>query len=94
VGEWGPQTRYAKAGDLSIAYQTMGSGPIDVVWVSGWLSNIEVFHEHPGYERFLQRLASFRRLIMFDKRGVGLSDPVPLQAVRRSKSTWTTLLPC
>jgi class 3 adenylate cyclase/pimeloyl-ACP methyl ester carboxylesterase len=81
VGEWGPQTRYAKAGDLSIAYQTMGSGPFDVVWVSGWLSNIEVFHEHPGYERFLQRLASFSRLIIFDKRGVGLSDPVPLQAV-------------
>jgi pimeloyl-ACP methyl ester carboxylesterase len=81
VGAWGPETRYAKAGQLSIAYQTMGTGPLDLVWVSGWLSNIEVFHEHPGYERFLERLASFSRLILFDKRGVGLSDPVPLQAL-------------
>ena len=81
VGEWGPETRYAKSGDVSIAYQTMGAGAVDVVWVSGWLGNVEVFHEHPAYERFLQRLASFSRLIIYDKRGVGLSDAVPLQAV-------------
>ena len=81
VGEWGPETRYAKSGDVSIAHQTMGSGPVDIVWVSGWLGNVEVFHEHPAYEQFLQRLASFSRLLIYDKRGVGLSDPVPLQAV-------------
>jgi class 3 adenylate cyclase/pimeloyl-ACP methyl ester carboxylesterase len=59
----------------------MGTGAPDILWVSGWLSNIEVIHEHPGYERFLQGLASVGRLIMYDKRGVGLSDPVPLQSL-------------
>ena len=73
VGEWGPDTRYAKSGDVSIAYQTIGSGPVDIVWVSVWLGNVEVFHEHPAYERFLQRLVSFSRLVIYDKRGVGLS---------------------
>ena len=77
----GAGNAYTKSGDVSIAYQTMGAGAVDVVWVSGWLGNVEVFHEHPAYERFLQRLASFSRLIIYDKRGVGLSDPVPLQAV-------------
>ena len=71
MGEWGPDTRYAKSGAVSIAYQTMGAGPLDIVWVSGWISNVDVIHEHPGYERFLQRLASFGRLILYDKRGRG-----------------------
>jgi class 3 adenylate cyclase len=71
-----PQTRYAKSGDLSIAYQVVGDGPIDLVYVIGWVSNIDVVWEEPSYERFLRRLASFSRLIIFDKRGTGLSDPV------------------
>ena len=72
------ETRYARSGDLSIAYQVVGDGPFDLVYVPGWVSNIELMWEEPGYAGFLERLASFSRLIIFDKRGTGLSDPVPL----------------
>jgi pimeloyl-ACP methyl ester carboxylesterase/class 3 adenylate cyclase len=72
-----PQTRYARSGDVNIAYQVVGDGPRDLVLVPGWLSNVEVFWEEPGVVRFLERLASFSRLILFDKRGTGLSDRVP-----------------
>jgi pimeloyl-ACP methyl ester carboxylesterase len=71
-----PQTRYAKSGDVNIAYQVLGSGPIDLVFVMGWLSNIDEFWTEPSWARFLERLASFSRLIIFDKRGTGLSDRV------------------
>ncbi len=71
-----PQTRYAKSADVSIAYQVVGEGPFDLVYVPGFVSNIELMWEEPGYARFLERLASFSRLILFDKRGTGLSDPV------------------
>ncbi len=69
-----PQTRYAKSGGVSIAYQVVGDGPIDLVLVPGWVSNIDVFWEEPTLARMLTRLASFSRLILFDKRGTGLSD--------------------
>ena len=69
-----PETRYAKSGDVNIAYQVVGDGPRDLILVPGWLSNIEVFWEEPAVARFLRRLASFSRLILFDKRGTGLSD--------------------
>ncbi|HKE53846.1 MAG TPA: adenylate/guanylate cyclase domain-containing protein [Actinomycetota bacterium] len=72
------ETRYARSGDVSIAYQVMGDGPFDLVYVPGWVSNIELMWDEPGYAGFLERLASFARLITFDKRGTGLSDPVPL----------------
>jgi class 3 adenylate cyclase len=72
------EIRYAKSGDLSIAYQVVGSGPLDLVLVPGWVSAFEVFWEEPGYARLLERLASFSRLILFDKRGTGLSDRVPI----------------
>ncbi|HET8525737.1 MAG TPA: adenylate/guanylate cyclase domain-containing protein [Actinomycetota bacterium] len=72
------ETRYARSGDVSIAYQVVGDGPFDLVYVPGWVSNIELMWEEPGYAGFLERLASFSRLIIFDKRGTGLSDPVPL----------------
>ena len=71
-----PETRYAKSGDVNIAYQVVGAGPRDLVLVPGWVSNSEVFWEEPGLSRFLRRLASFSRLILFDKRGTGLSDRV------------------
>lgn len=70
------ETRYAKSGDVSIAYQLVGKGPPDLVLVPGWVSNIDVFWEEPTLARFLTRLASFSRLILFDKRGTGLSDRV------------------
>jgi pimeloyl-ACP methyl ester carboxylesterase len=72
-----PETRYAKSGDgVHIAYQVVGDGPVDLVWVMGWTSNIEAMWEHPELARFLTRVASFSRLILFDKRGMGLSDRV------------------
>ena len=71
-----PETRYARSGDVNIAYQIVGDGPRDLVLVSGWVTNIEVFWEEPTATRFLQRLGSFSRLILFDKRGTGLSDRV------------------
>jgi pimeloyl-ACP methyl ester carboxylesterase len=71
-----PETRYVASGDVNIAYQVVNDGPRDLVLVPGWLSNIEVFWEEPTLVRFLQRLATFSRLILFDKRGTGLSDRV------------------
>ena len=71
-----PETKYTKAGNINIAYQVVGDGPIDIVLVPGWISNIDVFWEDPAMVRFLNRLASFSRLILFDKRGTGLSDRV------------------
>ncbi len=73
-----PQTRYAKAPDgASIAYQVIGDGPVDLVYASGIWSNVEVMWEHPPWARFLKRLVKFSRLILFDMRGVGLSDRGP-----------------
>jgi pimeloyl-ACP methyl ester carboxylesterase len=71
-----PKTRYAKSGEVNIAYQVIGAGPPDLVYVPGWLSNVEMMWEEPLLARFLRRLASFSRLIVFDKRGTGLSDRV------------------
>jgi len=73
-----PQTRYAKSGDINIAFQVVGEGPLDLVYVPGWISNVELMWEEPAHAHVLGRLASFSRLILFDKRGTGLSDPVPL----------------
>lgn len=69
-----PKTRYAKSGDLSIAYQVSGEGPPDLVHVPGWISHLEHAWEDPGYARFLRQMSSFARFIRFDKRGTGLSD--------------------
>ncbi|MCZ6694175.1 MAG: adenylate/guanylate cyclase domain-containing protein [Bacteroidetes bacterium] len=69
-----PETKYTKSGDISIAYQVIGNGSMDLVLVPGWVSNIEIFWEDPSMVRFLKKLASFSRLILFDKRGTGLSD--------------------
>jgi pimeloyl-ACP methyl ester carboxylesterase len=74
-----PETHYAQSGDVNIAYQVLGSGPIDLVFVMGWVSHLEYFWREPHFARFLRRLASFSRLILFDKRGTGLSDRVPLR---------------
>lgn len=69
-----PETRYAKSGDVHIAYQVFGNGPRDLVLIPGWTSHIEYAWEEPNYVNFLQRLASFSRVVWFDKRGTGLSD--------------------
>src|SRR5688572_13185958 len=71
-----PQTHYALSGDVNIAYQVIGQGPTDLVFVMSWVSNIDEFWTEPSFASFLQRLARFSRLIVFDKRGTGLSDRV------------------
>jgi pimeloyl-ACP methyl ester carboxylesterase/DNA-binding winged helix-turn-helix (wHTH) protein/class 3 adenylate cyclase len=73
-----PETRYVQNGDVNIAYQVVGEGDLDIVFVMGWVSHLEYFWKHPLFANFLNRLASFSRLILFDKRGTGLSDRVPL----------------
>lgn len=70
------EIRYADSGDLQIAYRALGAGELDVVFAFDWASNLELIWQHPTVERFLRRLASFARLILFDTRGMGLSDPV------------------
>jgi class 3 adenylate cyclase len=74
-----PETRYARSGEVNIAYQVVGEGPFDLIWVPGWISNVEASWEVPEYARFLRRLAAFSRLILFDKRGTGLSDSVSIE---------------
>ena len=71
-----PTTRYAKSGEVNIAYQVFGDGSVDLVFVPGFISHIELAWEEPYLARFLRRLAAFTRVIFFDKRGTGLSDPV------------------
>jgi pimeloyl-ACP methyl ester carboxylesterase/DNA-binding CsgD family transcriptional regulator len=71
-----PATRYAKSGDVSIAYQIVGDGPPDLVWIPGFVSHVEAAWEWPSLARFLRRLSSLARLVVFDKRGTGLSDPM------------------
>ena len=72
-----PETRFTRSGNVHIAYQLVGEGPLDLVYVPGWVSHCELAWEEPTLARFLGRLASFSRLITFDKRGTGLSDRVP-----------------
>ena len=71
-----PETRYALSGDVNLAYQVMGDGPVDIIMVLGFISHIEFRHELPGYTASLRRLSSFARVVAFDKRGQGLSDRV------------------
>jgi class 3 adenylate cyclase len=71
-----PETKYARSGDVNIAYQVVGDGPRDLVVVPGFVSNLELMWENPGFAYTLARLASFSRMIIFDKRGTGLSDRV------------------
>jgi pimeloyl-ACP methyl ester carboxylesterase len=73
-----PEVRYTRSGEVDIAYATLGSGPVDLVLVMGWLTHLEVYWEEPSFRRFAQRLAAFTRLILFDKRGMGLSDRTTL----------------
>ena len=74
-----PATKYVKSGGVSIAYQVVGQGSIDLVFVPGILSHLDLWWEEPVVA-FFRRLASFSRLILFDKRGTGLSDPVAAPA--------------
>jgi hypothetical protein len=82
-----PQTRYARSGDLHIAYQIVGEGPMDLIYVPSWISQVEHYWDEPMVAGYFRRLASFSRLILFDRRA-----PVcltPCRARRRSRSRWT-----
>jgi class 3 adenylate cyclase len=76
-----PETRYTRAGDVHIAYQVLGEGPVDVVLADMWFSNMDGQWDVPPLAEFRRRLATFSRLIMFDRRGMGLSDPVAIQSL-------------
>src|SRR5215208_1736077 len=69
-----PATRYVKSDDVHIAYQVIGDGPRDLLFVPGFVSNVEALWQSPGRASFFRRLATFARVIMFDKRGTGMSD--------------------
>jgi pimeloyl-ACP methyl ester carboxylesterase len=71
-----PETRYARSGETAIAYQVIGERGPSLVVIPGFVSNVEVAWEHPQYERFMRKLGSFARVVVFDKRGAGLSDPL------------------
>ncbi|HEY5014965.1 MAG TPA: adenylate/guanylate cyclase domain-containing protein, partial [Acidimicrobiia bacterium] len=72
-----PRVRFARSGEVDVAYQVVGDGDIDLVWVEGAWTHREVAWELPQYRRFCEQLAGFSRLILFDKRGMGMSDRVP-----------------
>ena len=77
-----PRTQYARNKEgQSVAYQIFGEGPRDIVFIPDWVTNLEIMWEEPTLARFLDRMASFARVICFDKRGSGVSDPVSLGAV-------------
>ena len=72
-----PETSYASCGDLSIAYQVFGDGPVELVFAGSFVSHIELAWTFPEFEAFSEQLGAFCRVLVFDKAGVGLSDPVP-----------------
>ncbi len=69
-----PRIRYAKSGDISIAYQSVGEGPLTIVFAGGWISHVEIMWEDASFARFMANLSSFARVLLFDKRGTGASD--------------------
>jgi pimeloyl-ACP methyl ester carboxylesterase len=71
------EVRFARSGDVDIAYRVVGDGPIDLVYVEGSVTHLEVYWELPQFRRYCERLAEFTRLVLFDKRGMGMSDRVP-----------------
>ena len=72
-----PDTSYASCGELSLAYQVFGDGPVELVYAGSFVSHVELFWTMPEFEAFMEQLSTFCRVVLFDKAGVGLSDPVP-----------------
>lgn len=87
-----PETRYAKSGDVHIAYQVTGSGSFDLVWVPGFMSHLEADWDNPARVRIFERLGSFCRLIRFDKRGTGLSDRVAIPTLEQRMDDVRTVM--
>src|ERR1700736_4412104 len=80
-----PAVLYAKSGDINLAYQVIGEGDLDLVFVPGFVSHIMAGWEEPRLAGFLRRLASFSRLVLFDKRGTGMSDPITQMPTQRER---------
>ena len=76
-----PETRYARLGDLHLAYQVLGEGPPDILLLDQWFGHLDAQWDVPPLAELRERLATFGRLIMFDKRGTGLSDPIPTSSL-------------
>src|SRR4051794_9271150 len=72
-----PETSYAPCGDLSLAYQVFGDGPVELVWAGSFASHVELYWSMPEFASLMERLGTFCRILLFDKAGGGLSDPVP-----------------
>jgi hypothetical protein len=87
------ETRYAQTDQINIAYQVVGEGPLDLVFVIGWVSHIDYFWEEPSFARFLRRLASFARLILFTSAERGYPTVSRPGNFRRSSSAWRTCTP-
>src|SRR5215468_6813586 len=85
-----PETRYARSEDVNIAYQVFGDGEIDLVYVPGWVSHVELAWELPDLAAGFERLASFSRVILLEKGGTAMSGPVAATSCPRSNSAWTT----
>jgi len=86
-----PVTRYAVSGDVNIAYQTMGAGPVDIIMVPGLVSHVEFMHELAGYTAFLRRLSTFARSSLLTKEA--RDYPIKYRARRRLSSAWMTFAP-
>jgi pimeloyl-ACP methyl ester carboxylesterase len=87
-----PETRYARSGDVNIAYQVVGDGPVDLLWIPVFAQHVEFSWEEPYRRAWLEALAAEYRLIVFDKRGTGLSDRVvgaPPVEVRMTAERWS-----
>jgi pimeloyl-ACP methyl ester carboxylesterase len=82
-----PETSYASCGDLSLAYQVFGDGPVDLVYAGSFVSHVELFWTMPEFEAFMERLSRFCRVVIYDKAGVGLSDPVPKVRTLEDRAT-------
>ena len=85
------EIRFARSGDIDVAYRVVGEGPVDLVYVEGAYTHLEIAWELPQYRRYCERLAEFTRLILFDKRGMGCRTAFPVP--RRWRSAWTTSAP-
>jgi pimeloyl-ACP methyl ester carboxylesterase len=88
-----PDTRYARSGELAIAYQVLGDGGPDVALDVWWFNHVDAQWDFPPIARLLRRFATFSRVIVFDKRGLGLSDPVQLSELPPSSDGWMTSTP-
>jgi pimeloyl-ACP methyl ester carboxylesterase len=90
-----PETRYAKTSEgVHIAYQVLGEGPVDFVYVGPWVTHLEYRWDLPRYAAYLRRIASSSRLILFDKRGFGMSDPVDPKVAAAKHRSRLYVSPC